>query len=188
MVFLFYAKRNSINFKPLLPNHFTIDVMPKNKEKSMKKVLTLISIIFSFSALSAGYERVEKSFTIRHITDFGSQVYYNCDSVENKTEQLLESLGAIVYSVRCTGGLDVFGRFHMPARVKVEFEALKSEIDGGINSIYDVVSIRDFHNCHLNNSILNGVKDSLDILNIETRRCLRSSDRTRIEVSVLTEN
>jgi hypothetical protein len=150
--------------------------------------LILISILTVSSAFAVDYERKFERFTISQFGDNGSRIYYNCDSVENAVSESLKEMGAIVHSVRCTGGLDRFGRFHTPARVRATFDALSSKIDGNISSSIQSVEIRKRNNCHLYSSIVKGVSNSFEISKVNMRRCFRSDDRTRIKIQVRKAN
>lgn len=150
--------------------------------------LFLISLLTVSSAFAVDYERKFERFTISDFTGNGSRVFYNCDSVEDTVTESLKEMGAIVHSVRCTGGLDRFGRFHTAARVQATFDALSSKIDGNVSSSIQSVEIRKRNNCHLYNSIVKGVSDSFEISKVDMRRCFRSDDRTRIKLQVRKAN
>ncbi len=147
--------------------------------------LILIAAFTMTSAFAANYEKKSESFTISQFANNGARIYYNCDSVETKVEQTLKKLGAIVYSVRCTGGIDRFGRFHTPARVSATFDALNSEIDGNIATAIRTVSLNERTNCHLYQNIMRGLEQSFEISKVNYGRCHKPGARTRIKFKVL---
>ena len=150
------------------------------------KLITLVALLISSNLFAADYERHSDSFTISTFAGNGARVYYNCDSVENKTKAVLEDMGAIVHSVRCTGGLDRWnGRFNLPASVRVVYDTLNSEIDGNVVTMVGQSSIRERDNCHLNTSIFEAVKKNFEIYKYTSRRCFRPGDRTRINMTLL---
>ncbi len=143
-------------------------------------------MFISAAAFSAEYKSQETNFTIQTWTMYGSTVYYNCDSVETKTKDLLKTLGAKNINVRCTGGIDVFGRFHLPARVSTSFDALHSGA-GEIQAEYKEVTFKDFDECHLFNTVYKKVSSFFDLKDDTVRRCLRVNGRTVINAKVLSE-
>lgn len=152
----------------------------------MKALIFLATFLIS-NAFAVGYQTVDKGFTI--FSNFGGgQVFYNCDSVENKVEDLLKEMGAKNISVRCSGGLDRFGRFSTSARVRTSFDVLSYEApnDGTLFST-QTVEVRERGNCHLYNSSFKALSKSFEMSDISTRSCFRPSDRTRISFKVLKE-
>ena len=150
------------------------------------KIIALIAVMLSTSLFAADFERKVDNFTISTIAPDGNRVYYNCDSVERRVETVLEEMGAIVQSVRCTGGLDRWnGRFNLPANVSVVYDVLNSELDGNVATRIVDTRISQRDNCHLNISIFESVKDNFEIDKYTQRRCRRSGDRTLINMTVL---
>jgi hypothetical protein len=158
------------------------------KMENIMLKLILISVLTISSAFAVDYERKSESFTISQFAGNGARVFYNCDSVEDAVTQTLEDMGAIVRSVRCTGGLDRFGNFHTAARVKTTFDALNSEIDGNISSSIQSVEIKNSNSCHLYNSIFKGISDSFEVSKVDMRKCNRPSARTRIKLQIRKAN
>lgn len=152
------------------------------------KVLALTLLMMSTSAFAVGYQSARASYTI--FSNVGSgQVYYNCDSVENHVEDLLEEMGARNIRVRCSGGLDRFGgRFSTPASVVATFEALRYGYpnDGTIFSNRKV-EIRERDNCHLYNTSFRALEKHFEISNSSASACFRPGDRTRISFNVIKE-
>ncbi|MBD63806.1 MAG: hypothetical protein CME62_01255 [Halobacteriovoraceae bacterium] len=150
------------------------------------KFILMIAVLVSANVFAADYERQMDSFTISTIAGNGARVYYNCDSVETKTKKVLEQMGAIVQSVRCTGGLDRWnGRFNLPARVTAVYDVLNSELDGNVATRIVSTRISERDNCHLNIEIFEAVKDNFEIEKFTQRRCSRPSNRTLIDMTVL---
>ena len=149
----------------------------------------LMALVFSFSfAYSAEYKDFKTKYTIQTRTDFGSQVFYNCDSVENRVERLLETLGAKNISVRCTGGLDMWGNFHLPARVTAKYSALSNEmINSGINTELVEEKVKERNSCHLLNTSFNKLRKNFLIDSYKVRRCTSSNTRSNIRFTVLKE-
>lgn len=152
----------------------------------MKTLILFTTLIFA-NAYAVGYKTVQENFTI--FSNVGSgQVYYNCDSVEYKVEELLEEMGAQNIRVRCSGGLDRFGQFSTSARVNTTFDVLSYEMpnDGTMFSTKRV-EIRERDNCHLYNSSFKALSKSFEISEISTGVCFRPGDRTRISFKVIKE-
>lgn len=150
------------------------------------KLVALVCFLLSTSLFAADYQRNSSSFTIPTFTGNGGRVYYNCDSVEHRVKSVLEDMGAVVHSVRCTGGLDRWGgRMHLPASVRVVYDTLNSELDGNVATVVGETQISQRDNCHLNTNIFNAVKGNFEIYKESQRNCFRPSDRTRINIRVL---
>lgn len=145
-------------------------------------------VFLSTSVFAVNYETQTSKFVISDRAENGNRVYYNCDSVESKVTSILEEMGAIVQSVRCTGGIDRFGQFHMPARVVAIYESLNSEIAGNVSSAISDVKIREHGNCHLNNSIFKNIKEKFEITALKQSRCISASSRTLIKMKLLKAN
>ncbi len=155
------------------------------------KFLVMAIFALSTSVFAAGYQTVSAKYTIFSNVGSGGSIYYNCDSVENKVEDLLELMGAKNIRVRCTGGLDTFGgRFSTPPRVRATFDAVRSNVrnDGTYASVKRV-EIRKRNNCHLYNSSFKALSRYFEISNAKTSHCSlsRASRRTRISFNVLKE-
>ena len=153
----------------------------------MKKLILVLTLVAG-NVFAANFQTNNSSFTVSDITRDGSRVYYNCDSVEHKVEKLLTKMGAKVHSVKCTGGLDVFGRFHTPARVRVSYDTISSKLAGNVATAISSVSIKERDNCHLNNTVVKAVKKNFEISKVEMKRCFNANSRTRISMDVLKAN
>lgn len=152
------------------------------------KALALVLLTMSSSVFAVGYQSVRANYTIFSNLG-GARVYYNCDSVENHVEKLLEDMGARNIIVRCSGGLDTFnGRFNTPANVTAKFEALSYEHpNDGTHFSTKRVEIRKRDNCHLYNSSFKALRKYFEISNAQSSSCFRPGDRTRISFNVLKE-
>lgn len=149
------------------------------------KVIAIMAFLMSSSLFAADYQRNVSSFTIPVMTNSG-RIYYNCDSVEHRVREVLKDMGAIVHSVRCTGGLDrMGGRFNLPASVRAVYDSINSEIDGNVTTMVGQVKLNQRDNCHLIGSIFNSVKKNFEIFSENQRSCFRPNDRTRINMSIL---
>lgn len=136
----------------------------------------IITLMMSLLASSA-YATTSTSFTISTFSNNGSRVYYNCDSVEDRVESILNTMGVSVVDVRCTGGLDRFGRMHTSAFVRTTFDATALEAKE--------VKITDRSRCHLNNSIVKSLAKSIKVENLKLGTCFRSGSRTRISLNIV---
>ncbi len=125
----------------------------------MRSLIVLMMIVSSFSVFAA-----EEKFTISHIVGNG-YVYYNCDSVEDFTEDMLESLGATGISVRCRGGFDQYNpSWSTSARVVASFDVPE---EGVMTS----VELKGWQNCHLATTVFAAVSGNFDLQNVEVSRC-----------------
>jgi len=151
------------------------------------KVLILMLALISSNVFAVGYKTVKSSFTVPELSGNGGRSYYSCDSVEAETQSILKTLGAKNISVRCTGGISPFGGFHSPAFVRANYSVLSFEVQG--NMTVAIANERiDGNNCHLTNSIVNGVEKKFEISKLRTRNCFRASDRTMVTMDVLKES
>ena len=151
------------------------------------RILTFVIAMMSLNVFAAEYEQKEANFTIRDRVGF-DRVYYACDSVEYTVKNILEKMGARNVNADCRGGLDnTNGRFHQPAYLSVDFEAINAELDGKISVSAQDIRLRDRDSCHLYNSIVNAVKDQFEIAYLDVRRCSGLSSPARIEMTVLKE-
>ena len=151
------------------------------------KTLILLSALLMSNAYAIGYKAVSANYTIFSNVG-GAQVYYNCDSVENDVERMLEEMGAKNIRVRCSGGLDTFGRFSTSAFVRAHFEVLSYEVsnDGTIFSS-ERVEIKERDNCHLYNTSFRALSKFFEMTQASTGSCFRPGDRTRISFNVIKE-
>ncbi|MBD65602.1 MAG: hypothetical protein CME62_10375 [Halobacteriovoraceae bacterium] len=152
------------------------------------KSIILTLVLMAGNALAIGYEQKNASFTISSIAGNGSRVYYNCNSVEDKVEDVLLQLGAKNIRVRCSGGLDRWG-MSTDAFVRASFTALSEDVDGNIIAAVSHEEIRKRSDCHLYSEIVEGVEDKFLMYSVpQVDRCYRAGDRTRIKLSVLKES
>lgn len=141
----------------------------------MRGIVILGMLLASISAFA-----VEEKFTVSHIVA-GGYVYYNCDSVEDATEDMLEALGATEINVRCRGGFDNMNpSWSTSARVTANFELPE---EGVLTS----VELRGRDKCHLATSIYNAVSVHFDVSNEDVSRCssFRPNSRYKITFDVV---
>jgi hypothetical protein len=169
---------------PSQPSYFVIS--SKKTGGFMKLLISIIAMI-SATAYGADFERKTINYSISDRTGNGERIFYNCDSVETKTKAMLKKLGAKDINVDCTGGLDRFGRHHMPAYVSADFMALNSELSGNRNVAFQTVKFVERNNCHFVNSSLKSLSEVLEISEISLRNCTSSRSTARASVTVLKE-
>ena len=91
------------------------------------RLLSMLLVVFSFSAFATEYEK--KSFSY---TDFGndgfSRNYYACSFAEAALNDHLVSLGAINVRTSCFGGIESWG-MTTPVSLRATFEAPKAGQD-----------------------------------------------------------
>ena len=151
------------------------------------KGLALVLTLISSSAFAVGYQSVNTSYTIFSNVG-GNNVYYNCDSVERNVENLLEEMGARNISVRCTGGLDRWGRMSTSAFVRASFEALSYSMpNDGTHFAVEKVSINERGACHLYNTSVKALAKNFELTELSTGSCWRPGDSTSISFKVLKE-
>ena len=150
----------------------------------MKTILfgLVLSLVASAQVMiDAEVQSVSKNFNISSFGDFGSRIYYNCDSVENAVESMMTDFGATNVSVRCTGGLNRWGGFPTEARVSLSMDVLKMKAAGAMRGEYKSVRIRSFRSCHLLKEIADKTHGLFDVKTLDyTRRCT-SSDRFKLD-------
>lgn len=151
------------------------------------KAIVIGLLMMSSNLYAVGYQSMNASYTIFSNVG-GGQVYYNCDSVENRVEDLLEEMGARNIRVRCSGGLDRFGRMSTSAHVRANFEALSYSMpNDGTHFSVKRVEVRERDNCHLYNTSVRALAKYFETSNVSTSACFRPGDRTRISLNVLKE-
>ncbi|MBG59252.1 MAG: hypothetical protein CME67_06730 [Halobacteriovoraceae bacterium] len=144
--------------------------------------LMLAALLSLTSVFAVTEKTIEKKFRINSRTDFGARVFYNCDSVEDRTYDILEELGATDIEVRCTGGIDRFGNYAREAYVKTTYTVQTSEEQGSFQDF----KIRSFNSCHLYDSIFTNVMDSFTFEEMsDLRRCVSSRSRFIVSGTVL---
>lgn len=132
----------------------------------------ILSIGASAQMIDAQTVNTKTSFRISSIGDFGSRIYYNCDSVENEVERMMEAFGASNVNVTCSGGLSPWGGFATEAFVRLSMDVLKADIEGVMRGEYQRVEVKSFDNCHLLKEITNNTHGLFDVKNLTyTTRC-----------------
>lgn len=152
----------------------------------MKLLISIIAMI-SATAYGADFEQKSLSYSLTDRMSNGGQIFYNCDSVITKTERMLRKLGAKNIDVDCTGGLDRFGRNHLPAYVSADFLALNSELSGNRNVSFQTVRFSERNNCHFVNESLKELSKALEVSELSMRSCAGSRSSARASVTVLKE-
>lgn len=150
-----------------------------------KAILTMVMMFSVATAFGTEFLTNTASFTISTFSNFGGRVFYNCDSVEDQVERVLTKMGAQVEYVRCTGGLDRWGRMHTAAHVRTSFITANSD---DFNSLKTKVTIKEHGNCHLNNEIVRSVVKYFEVENLNMRSCFRTDSNTHITMDVVTRH
>ena len=155
--------------------------MNKMIQKLMRRffVIPLAAVVFPAAAWAVdAVPRISKaSFGISSSTSSGS-VYYNCDSLEDMTENMLKKLGANDVRVRCSGGLES-GTYWGPASITASFSSAS----------YKAFQLRDSDNCHAAQEIFAGLRSKLDLNSISgTKSFCDGNDSYRIQGNALMFN
>lgn len=103
--------------------------------------------------------------------------YYNCDSVVDRVETLIEKLGGMNASVRCTGGLDTWrGMPPMPAYVTAGFDTV-----GGTGAVETITIKSDSFdsNCELNVAAMEALLPAFENIKVLKKRASCFDNRTR---------
>lgn len=159
----------------------------------MKK--SLLAALFSMgfglasvasAAMNASLTHNQFSFGVNGHEDLGTEVYYNCDSVESYTEDLLQKMGAQNISVTCMG--DHMGLTSYP-NIEVSFDSARTTgaaSDRVIEADWTPVSLHDFNNCQLARAIVRGVQDHFEIKDLTgMRSCGSPGASYRYNMTVL---
>lgn len=135
------------------------------------KLIALLAVVMTSSAFAGEYVSRKLNFSPRTHTG-GNQYYYNCDFVEDRTETLLEQLGASNVRSRCTGGLN--SGMGMPAFARITFDApVASE-----NGVTETVVIKGWESCELNSEFLNKAIPLLPAVKLVSKRANCNGGRT----------
>jgi hypothetical protein len=169
----------------------------------MKKTLALfaMAVLGSIGSNSFAAEATVQAvkthnsfdFVVNGRTGMGNQVYYNCESAEDYIETLLEKVGATNISVRCTGGID-FGQTPMnELSIEVAFDSVRlpsASVTGTQTAaVWKSVKLQDFDNCNLAMETIKGVKDHLELKDVQgLHRCWDSHDSYNVTLSALVAN
>ncbi|MCO4754043.1 MAG: hypothetical protein KC478_06155 [Bacteriovoracaceae bacterium] len=150
--------------------------------------LLLVALLVGSSAFAnmvpTAEKTVTKKFRMDSRTDFGARVYYNCDSVEIRGEELLEELGATNILVDCSGGLDPVTRWPMDAYVEATFTVKVEDANGQGTGMYEDFLFRSHTSCDLYKSFFDHVKDEFEFAELDrVRSCSSSSRMNRIKIS-----
>jgi len=150
----------------------------------MKVLLTLVfaASLASAQMINTNITTKNTSFRISSFGDFGSRVYYNCDSVESVVESMLTDFGAQNVSVRCSGGLNPWGGFATEAFVRVEMDVMTENNDGAMRGEYQVVEIKSSQSCHLYREVAKNTHGLFNVKSLTyTKRCSPSFDRFKLQ-------
>jgi hypothetical protein len=139
------------------------------------RTLAIAALLVSASAMAtdSGLKKVSFSVGGRGGLNY---TFYNCDSVEDRVETLIEKLGGTSVSVRCTGGLDTWGHMPpMPAYVTATFENAAG--NGAVENV-TLKSNMD-SDCELNVTALNAILPQFENIRVISKRasCFDNSSR-----------
>ena len=166
--------------------------MNKMIQKLMRRffVIPLAAVVFPAAAWAVdAVPRISKaSFGISSSTSSGS-VYYNCDSLEDMTENMLKKLGANDVRVRCSGGLES-GTYWGPASITASFSSpVLGSGSSARSASYKAFQLRDSDNCHAAQEIFAGLRSKLDLNSISgTKSFCDGNDSYRIQGNALMFN
>ncbi len=152
--------------------------------------LLLVALLVGSSAFAnmvpTAEKTVTKKFRMDSRSDFGARVYYNCDSVEVRGEELLEELGATNIDVECSGGIDPFNRYPQDAYVEATFTVKVEDEKGEGLGMYEDFYFRSHTSCDLFKSFFKGVKDAFSFSSLDrVRSCSGRMNNIRIKGTVL---
>ena len=184
-----FALAAMISSDTILADH-EIWCLTHKKGGSMKMFIILISSLIGLAsvnaAITASRSIVTKKFTLK--SDFGvnSEVYFNCDSVENSMRSMLSKMGATDIHVRCTGGIQDPPFEFWDANVTVSYSSLKASSSGNIDADYRSISIDTFDSCVLLSQLFAEVQDSFDIKDLSgTKTCTELNSSLHLKMMVL---
>ncbi len=165
------------------------------KKSSLTKSLFCASLLFSssfaFAAVNAERMSHTSEFMISQHFSPGEEVYFQCDSAENKIETQLEDMGAMNVSVRCSGGIDA----NMPPStwgpiwITASYQTLHPAATGTTNTEsaeWTAVKIHSFDNCYLMSEVFENVKGNFTMQDVSaTSRCMNAGSSYRLQMTTL---
>lgn len=154
----------------------------------MKKILILLVLSLTANAqlLNTSVVSKTKSFSISTIGDFGSNVFYSCDTVENAIENLLEQLGGDRINVSCSGGINPWGGFSSPAYVRLSLNVLQKDESGSLTAKYEELDFKSSRSCHLFREIIRNTKNLFELKGLKySNRCNARFDSFKLSTKVL---
>lgn len=140
------------------------------------RTILLASLLVTTSAMASevGLKKVSFSVGGRGGLNYS---YYNCDSVKDTVEALIEKLGGSSVSVRCTGGLDTWGNMPpMPAYVTATFDNAASG-NGPTERV--TLKSRFESSCELNTTALNAILPQFENITVVSKRDTCFDNRSR---------
>jgi hypothetical protein len=153
------------------------------------KLLLSALLIMSFAQANLEDTKLEtktKRFNITSFGDFGSRVYYNCDSVEAEVKSMMELFGAQNISVRCSGGISPWGGFATDAFVTLKMDVMTLDDEGTMRAEYEAVELRARRNCHLLKEVTKATAKLFVMKDLKySRSCSPSSDFFRLSATIL---
>lgn len=154
----------------------------------MKKIIILLALSLTASAqvLNTSIVSKNKSFSISTFGDFGSNIFYSCDTVEYAVKNLMEQLGGEKIKVSCSGGINPWGGFSSPAYVRLSLDALQEDEAGSITANYQELDFRSSSSCHLFREIIRNTKGLFEITDLNySNRCNVRFDNFKLSAKVL---
>jgi hypothetical protein len=146
--------------------------------------IALLALVVSASSFAGEYVSKKVSFSVGGMGGFNT-TYYNCDSVEDRVESHLETLGASNISVRCSGGLDTWSSMPpMPAYVTASFDAQLPSNGGGVEEM--TLKARFDQDCELNTKALQAILPEMPGVTIVSKRdsCFDNRSRWFYEITI----
>lgn len=140
------------------------------------RTIAIAALLVSASAMADVAGSKEVSFSVGGRGGL-NYTFYNCDSVEERVETLIEKLGGTSASVRCTGGLDRWGGMPpMPSYVTARFETV-----GGTGAVENVtIKAESFdQNCELNVAAMEALLPAFENVKVVSKRASCFDNRSR---------
>lgn len=151
----------------------------------MKLILStlMLTVFANAQVVNSEYSSTKASFNITSFGDFGTRIYYNCDSVEAEVKSLMKEFGAKNIQVRCTGGITPWGGMATDAFVRLSMDVLTENVDGATNAEYQLVEISETRNCHLLKEVTKATKDLFKVQDLDYTRTCRGGSFDRFRLS-----
>lgn len=147
------------------------------------RVLTVLALAFSLSAVAGEYATKKFSFSPATYTGAGTRTWYNCDSVRDSAESALEKLGASSVRLSCSGGIGWGQPFPTPVVISGTFDA-----PVGTGTGTSMVELRGFSGCEFNSQFLDYIVPMFDGARIVKRSGMCSTHRDSWRYTVEVQN
>lgn len=150
------------------------------------KILLSALMLLSFAnaqVTNSEYLNTKASFGITSFGDFGTRIYYNCDSVEAEVEALMKKFGAKNVEVSCTGGINPWGGMATDAFVRLSMDVLTEYVGGTTAAEYQLVEVRETRNCHMLKEVTKATKDLFRVQDLDYTRTCRGGSFDRFRLS-----